>query len=87
MARGSIEYSPVTQPSPESRFQRGTPSVKEATHRTRVLPNSMRTEPSPVPDQPRVMETGRSWDGVRPSARRGVFVILPRVAHRVTVEL
>ena len=87
VARGSIEYSPVTQPSPESRFQRGTPSVKDATHRTRVLPNSMRTEPSPVPDQPRVMETGRSWEGVRPSARRGVFVIVPRVAHRVTVEL
>ena len=87
VARGSIEYSPVTQPSPESRFQRGTPSVKDATHRTRVLPNSMRTEPSPVPAHPRVMETGRSWDGVRPSARRELVVIVPSVVHRDTVEI
>ena len=46
VARGSIEYSEVTQPLPESFNQRGTPGENDATQRTRVFPNSTRTEPS-----------------------------------------
>ena len=35
VARGSIEYSEVTQPLPESFNQRGTPGENDATQRTR----------------------------------------------------
>ena len=69
VARGSMAYSAVTQPRPSPLSQRGTPAVREAVHRTRVLPNSIRAEPSACLDQPRVMLMGRSWSGVRPSAR------------------
>src|SRR5690554_1727702 len=67
--RGSIAYSAVTQPLPEPLRQRGTPSVKEAWHSTLVPPNSTRTLPSPTSRKLRVMVTGRSWSGRRPSAR------------------
>src|SRR5947209_17864243 len=67
--RGSIAYSAVTQPSPLPLRQRGTPSVTEAAHSTRVLPNSTRTEPSAWSSQLRVMRTGRSWSSARPSGR------------------
>ena len=69
VARGSIEYSAVTQPSPEPFFQRGTPGVNDATHSTLVPPNSTSTLPSPASRKPRVRVTGRSWSGARPSAR------------------
>ena len=69
VARGSMAYSAVTQPRPSPLSQRGTPAVSEAVHSTRVLPNSIRAEPSACLDQPRVMLIGRSWSGVRPSAR------------------
>src|SRR5690625_7337097 len=42
--RGSIAYSAVTQPWPEPLRHRGTPSVNEAVHSTRVPPNSTSTE-------------------------------------------
>src|SRR5699024_10637264 len=67
--RGSIAYSAVTQPRPEPLRQRGTPSVNEAVHSTRVPPNSTSTDPSAWSDQPRWNTTGRSWSGRRPSAR------------------
>ena len=35
---GSIEYSAVSQPRPESRSQRGTPSSSDAVQSTRVFP-------------------------------------------------
>src|SRR5690606_9736669 len=44
-------------------------SVKDAAHSTRVRPNSTSTLPSAWSSQWRVMVTGRSWSGVRPSAR------------------
>ena len=69
VARGSIEYSAVTQPRPVSLRQRGTPSVKEATHKTVVLPKETRTLPSPASSQPREMDTGRMSSTARPSAR------------------
>ena len=46
VARGSIEYSAVTQPSPDPLRHRGTPSVTLAAQSTRVRPNSTSTEPS-----------------------------------------
>src|SRR6478752_1167371 len=69
VARGSIEYSAVTQPSPDPFFQRGTPGVNEVTQSTLVPPNSTRTLPSPASRNPRVRVTGRSSSGARPSAR------------------
>src|SRR4051794_21427698 len=69
VARGSIEYSAVTQPSPDPFFQRGTPGVNDATHSTLVPPNSTSTLPSPASRNPRVRVTGRSSSGARPSAR------------------
>ena len=44
--RGSMPYSAVTQPSPLPRLCGGTFSSTEAVHSTRVLPNSISTEPS-----------------------------------------
>src|SRR5690606_17268676 len=70
-------YSAVVQPSPLPWRQRGTPSVKEAAHSTRVRPNSTRTLPSAWSSQPRVKRTSRSWSGARPSWRGEVM------AHRV----
>ena len=86
VARGSIAYSLVTQPSPEPLRQRGTPWVTLAATRTRVCPNSTSTEPSAWPSQPRVILTSRSSSGRRPSARV-VMVEEPRrradrLAHR-----
>ena len=69
VARGSIEYSAVTQPSPESLRQRGTDGVNVAVHITRVLPHSMSTDPSGTSVKCRVMRTGRSSSTTRPSAR------------------
>jgi len=69
VARGSIAYSEVTQPSPEPFRQRGTPSVTDAATSTRVRPYSTSTEPSAWSSQWRVNETGRSWSGARPSSR------------------
>ena len=73
VARGSIAYSAVTQPSPESLRQRGTPAVKVAVHITRVLPHSISTDPSGASVKWRVMRTGRSSSTARPSARITVF--------------
>src|SRR3954453_4320075 len=67
--RGSIAYSAVTQPSPLPLRQRGTPSVTDAAHSTRVRPNSTRTEPSAWSSQSRVMTAERSWSSARPSGR------------------
>src|SRR5690625_4278121 len=72
--RGSIAYSAVTQPWPEPLRQRGTPSVNDAAHSTRVDPNSTRTLPSAWSNQPRVNRTSRSSSGARPSAR-GTMVL------------
>src|SRR6478752_10617934 len=69
VARGSIAYSLVTQPSPEPLRQRGTPSVTLAATSTRVEPYSTSTEPSACSSQPRVKVTSRSWSFCRPSAR------------------
>src|SRR3954471_7501476 len=69
VARGSIAYSAVTQPRPESRRQRGTEVCTVAAHSTRVPPNATRTEPSAWVSHPRRMVTGRSWSAERSSGR------------------
>src|SRR2546423_15381752 len=69
VARGSIAYSAVTQPSPEPLRQRGTPSVTLAVHSTRVCPNSTSTDPSGCMLQSRVSVTGLSSSDARPSGR------------------
>ncbi len=73
VARGSIEYSAVTQPRPLSLRQRGTPEVNVAVHMTRVLPHSMSTEPSGTSVKLRVIFTGRSSSTARPSGRMIVW--------------
>ncbi|MNX44492.1 hypothetical protein D3C86_749800 [compost metagenome] len=69
VARGSMPYSAVTQPSPLPFLCGGTFSSTEAVHSTRVWPNSMSTEPSAWMVKPRVMRTGRSWSAARPPLR------------------
>ena len=69
VARGSIAYSAVTQPSPLPRRHLGTSSVALAAHSTRVAPNSIRTDPSACSSQPRVIRISRNWSGLRPSGR------------------
>src|SRR5574343_695398 len=74
VARGSMPYSAVTQPSPEPFLCGGTRSSTEAVHSTRVWPNSISTEPSAWRVKPRVMRTGRSWSGGRPLGRAKAVV-------------
>jgi len=48
VARGNMEYSAVTQPLPDPRRKFGTVSSIDAVHNTRVLPTSIKAEPSAV---------------------------------------
>ena len=74
VARGSMPYSAVTQPRPELRSQPGTPVSMVALQRTRVLPVSMRTEPSGVETYPGVNLRVRGWSAVRESGRKSWVV-------------
>ena len=67
VARGSIAYSPVTQPSPDPLRQRGTPLVTDAVHSTLVSPKATSTDPSACMDHCRWKDTGRSSSFDRPS--------------------
>ncbi len=69
VARGSIEYSAVTQPRPLPLRQRGTPCCTEAEQSTLVSPKLINAEPSAYFCQSRSIETGRSWSLVRASGR------------------
>src|SRR5215207_204811 len=69
VARGSIPYSAVTQPLPCPRRNGGTRSSMEAAQITRVLPTSMRTEPSGCNWKWGVMRVRRRSPGDRESAR------------------
>src|SRR6188474_134380 len=66
VARGSMPYSAVTQPSPRPRRKDGTPSSALAVTSTRVSPNSTSTDPSACRVYPRVIRIGRSSSGARP---------------------
>ena len=60
VARGSMPYSAVTQPSPLPRLCGGTFSSTDAVHSTCVLPTEISTEPSACMVKPRWMHTLRS---------------------------
>src|SRR5512145_666796 len=82
VADGSMAYSAVTQPSPESLRQRGTPRVAEAAQSTLVRPNSTSTEPAGWSSQLRVILMGRSSSFSRPSGRVVMCETLPRADMR-----
>src|SRR6266550_4059187 len=67
VARGSIAYSAVSQPSPLPRFQPGTPSSTDAVQSTRVAPNVMRHEPSAYGATARSNVIGLRSDRLRPT--------------------
>src|SRR5580658_6022143 len=69
VARGSMEYSAVTQPLPLPRRNCGTESSTVAAHSTRVWPTAISAEPSAVCRYPEVISTGRIWSGERLSIR------------------
>src|SRR2546423_5944920 len=69
VARGSIEYSAVTQPLPELRRKGGTVSSTEAAHKTCVFPTLIRAEPSAVTKYPVMISTGRRSADSRLSVR------------------
>jgi len=67
--RGNIAYSLVIQPLPRPLMNFGTDSSTLAVQMTRVLPTSMRTEPSAVEIKSGIILTGRICSGVRLSDR------------------
>ena len=67
VARGSIEYSAVTQPFPLPRRNCGTLSSTDAAHSTRVLPTEITADPSAVIRYPVVISTGRISSSRLPS--------------------
>ncbi len=69
VARGSIEYSAVTQPVPLPRRCGGTRSAMVAAHSTRVSPNCTMHEPSAHFWTPSSKLMGRRSRGARPSER------------------
>ena len=69
MAEGSIAYSAVSQPSPDPRRQRGTPSVTLAAHSTRVLPKETSTDPAGCCWKPRSNRISRRSSSDLPSLR------------------
>ena len=66
VARGSIPYSAVSQPSPRPFMNGGTPSSTLTVHSTRVSPISTSTEPSACLVKPRVKRSGRNSSARRP---------------------
>src|ERR1017187_7063138 len=80
VARGSIEYSAVTQPLPVLRRNEGTEDSTLAAQRTCVFPTVISAEPSAVFKYPVAISTGRSSSGLRPSGR--IFHHLVKQDHR-----
>src|SRR5450756_1936120 len=66
-------YSAVSQPRPEPRSQRGTPSLSEAVHNTIVSPSAMRAEPAANLATAGSMLSARSSSTLRPVLK----VVLP----------
>ena len=67
--RGSMEYSPVTQPSPLPRNHGGMRSSTLAVHSTRVSPKLIRHEPSACLVKPVSIVIARISSGARPEGR------------------
>ena len=66
VAPGSMLYSAVSQPRPEPRSQRGTPSLSEAVQSTIVSPSAIRADPAANLATAGSMITGRSSSALRP---------------------
>ena len=69
VARGSMPYSAVTQPSPLPRIQGGRRSSTEAVTSTLVSPKPISTEPSAWRVKRGSMVMARIWSGARPLGR------------------
>ena len=76
VARGSIEYSPVTQPSPLPRSHGGTPFSMLAVHSTLVSPNPISTAPSACLVKPVSIVIARISSGARPDGRMGLSFVV-----------
>src|SRR5580692_1880182 len=79
VARGSIEYSAVTQPLPVLRRNEGTEDSTLAAQSTCVFPTVISAEPSAVFKYPVAISTGRNSSGRRPSGR--IFHYLIKQEH------
>jgi hypothetical protein len=73
--RGSMLYSAVIQPLPVPFIKPGTLSSMDAVHITRVLPTSIRAEPSAVEINSGMMLTGRICSGIRLSERKKMSLL------------
>src|ERR1035438_5132260 len=71
-----MPYSPEIHPLPELRRNTGTDSSTDAVQMTRVLPISIKAEPSAVEMKSGMMLTGRIWSGARLSLRKIIGEIL-----------
>src|SRR5579863_5543215 len=76
VARGSMAYSALTQPTPRPLSQAGTRSSIVAAHNTRVFPTEISALPSAYFKKPGSITTGRRSSARRPSER-----IIPAVFH------
>src|SRR5688572_6250065 len=83
VARGSMPYSAVTQPSPLPRRNAGAFASTLAVQSTRVSPNATRTEPSAWRVKRRSIRTSRSWSGARPLGRAGRVMACPAGSGRL----
>ena len=79
-----MAYSAVTQPLPLLRKNCGTESSMVAVQMTRVLPSSIRHEPSAVEMKSGMMFTGRIWSAERLSERK-IISQLPVVGCQLSV--
>ena len=83
VARGSIEYSAVSHPSPLSFLNGGTRFSTLAATSTRVSPSSISAEPSANFRTPVSMRTGRRASAGRPSGSVGGWVGGGHGAHSI----
>src|SRR5690606_41760886 len=75
VARGSMPYSPVTQPRPEPLIHGGTRASTDAVQRTRVSPNPARTLPSAYLVKFVLKSTALIWSCARPRGRVPVLLV------------
>ena len=74
VARGSMPYSAVTQPSPLPRRKGGTRPSTLAVQSTSVAPMRIRHEPSAWREAPGSSDTSRRASGARPDGRIGLLL-------------
>jgi hypothetical protein len=84
VARGSIEYSAVTQPLLLSLRKAGTLSSTLTEHITLVFPSSISAEPSAKLWNLGIIRTGRSSFQARPSA---LFIQIPLPVFEIRAKV